>query len=1490
MLNIPSIQSSMSEFVAKELGEHLHTELRIGRINMGLLNRIIIEDLYVEDLAGKDLLKVSRLSARFDILELLKGKISINSVQLFGFDLKLAKPSLEDELNLQFIIDAFQSSEPKKESNLDLRINSLLIRRGKLSYDVEDQPHSEHKFNAHHLKFNNIVANISLKALRPDSINASIKRFSVNEASGLELKKLALKVVANPEKMQIQNFEVALPQSKLQIDTINLAYAGIKSFDEFADEVEFSLKTLPSYITLGDLSPFVPGFKNFKERINLDLEVNGTIDQLNCSHLYLNGDNHLFLRGSGTVENLSHPKDAFIYASLSRFSIDQQGMEFLVRNLNEDFQGIPPILTRMGTTSFQGELSGYPNDFVTYGVFRSSTLGNIRTDVKFSKPEDKGLFSYKGSISTQEFNLAQLSNSDQLGLISFNLHVEGIKEERKAYPNVKIQGNVSEFDFSGYNYENISIDGLYKEGGFDGQLSLDDENGLVDLNGSINIAQAIPSFNFEANIIDIRPYQLNLSKRDEDERFSVNIVANFTGGSIDKMNGEININNLDYHTSFLEYKLDNFKVQALHTDEYNKLLINSKFLRAHIDGQYSYKTLLSSIINTTKRYLPSLTSTLKTPAKSKNNFSFEVDLEDTEILTHLFNIPFQTFTHSTLKGYFDDEKERVHIEGYFPKLRYKNVNYESAMILFENPSDELTAHIRLTQQKSYGAVNISLNALAKEDIITTSLNWGNTGAATYSGKFNTETFFQRIKDEKQKPYLKTQIKVLPSDVILNDTTWQIHPSEIEIAPQLVKVNNFLFSNERQFLQIDGQGSISPQDTLFLNLNDIDLGYIFDIANIKEDVDFKGKTTGRAIVSNLFDKPNMNTNLHVNNFTFNDGLLGDMDVYGFWDNDTQGIFLDAEINENDLGSTYVTGFVYPIAPKSGLDLDIIANGTNIKFLEGYMADIANDVKGRAYGSVRLHGQFKTLNLEGDLLADASLRIGVLNTHFALNDSLYFTPNGIEFKDIHLRDLEGHTGKLKGALHYQHFKNLKYQFDINANNLLVMNTKESPDLPFYGKIYATGNTILRGDQAGLNVDASVRTDKNTQFTFITNATASAASNQFIHFNDKTPYHNANLEKPQELDMYGNVIQEDTEYDSDIDIRLNLQIEATPEANVKIILDPIAGDYMTAAGTGNIRMEFYNKGDVRLFGSYEIQKGMYKFSLQEVIRKDFTIMQGSSISFNGRPLDANLNIRAQYTVNSVSLTDLIPSENSLTSQSHIKVNCILGVTGQLTSPNITFDLDLPNEHDEVRSLVKNYINTEEQMNMQVLYLLGIGKFYMADNANNNQSSDMMSSVLSSTLSGQLNDILSQMINNNNWSFGTNVSTGSKGWTDVEVEGMLSAQLLNNRLLINGNFGYRDNPMATTNFVGDFEAEWLLNRSGNIRLRGYSKTNDRYLIRTNLTTQGVGIMFRKDFLYWKELFFWNTIKLRRQARKEAKLKEQEAVLRKSKEEKEKELAPIQE
>ena len=85
MLNIPSIQQTMSVFVAKELSEVLNTKVVIGRINMGLLNRIIIDDVLLDDQSGQEMLKVTRLSAKFDIMPFFKGKISISSVQLFGF-------------------------------------------------------------------------------------------------------------------------------------------------------------------------------------------------------------------------------------------------------------------------------------------------------------------------------------------------------------------------------------------------------------------------------------------------------------------------------------------------------------------------------------------------------------------------------------------------------------------------------------------------------------------------------------------------------------------------------------------------------------------------------------------------------------------------------------------------------------------------------------------------------------------------------------------------------------------------------------------------------------------------------------------------------------------------------------------------------------------------------------------------------------------------------------------------------------------------------------------------------------------------------------------------------------------------------------------------------------------------------------------------------------------------------------------------------------
>ena len=204
-------------------------------------------------------------------------------------------------------------------------------------------------------------------------------------------------------------------------------------------------------------------------------------------------------------------------------------------------------------------------------------------------------------------------------------------------------------------------------------------------------------------------------------------------------------------------------------------------------------------------------------------------------------------------------------------------------------------------------------------------------------------------------------------------------------------------------------------------------------------------------------------------------------------------------------------------------------------------------------------------------------------------------------------------------------------------------------------------------------------------------------------------------------------------------------------------------------------------------------------------------------------------------------------------------MNIGGIARQPQVSFDIDMPTVSTDEKQIIRSIINSEEEMNQQVVYLLGIGKFYPQTNNNSqaqggaqySQTSLAMQSLLSGTISGQINSILGSVVKSNNWNFGANISTGDEGWNNAEYEGLLSGRLLNNRLLINGQFGYRDNAAkATQSFIGDFDIRYLLTPNGNLALKVYNQTNDRYVTKSSLNTQGVGIIMKKDFTTLRDLF----------------------------------------
>ena len=1448
LLNIPFIQQSISSFAVRELSKLLNTEVKIGNIDLGLLNRIIINDLEIYSPEGEKLVNIARFSAKFDINAIIRGKISINSVQLFGSDFNIARKDKQSDLNIKFITDLFASKDKKEKKFIDLRINSLLVRRSNVNFNILSEEETEGRFNPSHLSIKNISANISLKALTQDSLNIHVKRLSMTDKSGLTLKKLSFKAIGNNKNLRLDEFDLLLPHSHISIDSLNADFRDLLHIKNLTD-IDYRCK-LSAEIVPSDIKTIVPALEFFNDTININssLENDGATHVINHLDIYSN-DRCVNLALGGTLVVPTDTTDTDFNIDINKIDISENGAKWIFRNVKGN-ENLPDIAQRISSASISGNIKGTPkkieNKLTVY-----TSLGNIQSQFSMNRDSVSRRRSYSGTFYSANLNLGKLlKKEDVLGKASFNIILNGLTYQNNK-PESHVKGEIKSLNVKGYTYHNIKLNGQYTPGGFNGHIAVNDDNIKLNIDGMFSTAEKIPVFKLSADLKDFRPDKLKLTKKFLDTKYSLNLLADFKGKNIDDIEGYISIDSMACTSKDTanNYFLPYFRLLAYKNNNGKNIQIKSNFINGEINGNYSYKTITASIIKVAHRYIPSFFQDDNKIIKQKtdNNFTLKFKIDNTVFMNKVLMLPIDMSIPATLNGYIDDSRSKVYINVNIPEIIYDNKKYESTTLLFENPEKDLHCYVRSNMLMKKGAmVNLSLNAKAYNDTLATNLYWGNNTNVTYSGKVSANTIFSKNIETGK---LHTDIELNPSEIVLNDTIWNVHKSNISIDKDSIEISNFLFEHGKQYLKINGRIGKAVSDSCIIDLQDVNLLYVMDMIQFNA-VKFEGNVSGKVFTSSVLQKPLLDADLKVNNFSLNSALLGEADIKGGFDNEKGRILLDADIRKPDGVFTGVKGYVSP--KEKGLDLNIHAGGTDMSFLQHFIKDIFTDIKGQAYGHVRLFGPFKELDLEGRAKAEIGMKVNVLNSYFnAKADSVIINSGEFIFNNVQISDNEGHSGTADGYLRHVKLKNLSYMFQFDTDNMMVFSSdKETPEFPFYGKIYASGRTTIRGNEtAGLVVDGSVRAENNTSFVYVLGTATEAISKQFITFVDKTP---RRRQEEIKTDLYHYLNEQKTleETVTPADIRINLQIEPSPMADMKIIMDPASGDYIAAKGTGNLRINFFNKGNFQIFGNYNISEGIYKLSMQNIIRKDFVLRQGGSVSFNGDPTAANLNVQAVYTVPSASLNDLIADATS--TRGNIRVNCIVNLSGLLTSPSLSFDIELPTVNEEDRQLVKSLTSTPEQMTTQIIYLLGVGKFYTYDYTAQSGQSDATSSLAFSTLSGQLNNMLSQVIDNQNWNLGTNLTTGQNGWTDVEAEAILSGRLLNNRLIINGNFGYKENTLRNTNFVGDFEAIWLLTKNGDFRLRGYNQTNDRYFTKSTLTTQGIGLIYKKDFTRWDELIDW--------------------------------------
>lgn len=1428
LLHIPSIQTYIGGCVADALCDKFGTKVKVGRVDLGFINRLILDDSYMQDKNGEQMLRVSRISVKINLLALANGQIEITSAQFFGLHANLYKATPEAKPNFQFVVDALASKDSTKQKTpLDLQINSLIIRNGEISYRVLSRPSRPGKFSADDINARNISAHIIINRITDDSLNVKVKRIAFDERCGFKLKSLSLSAIACRTKTKIENFKLELPATLIQIPSLQASYR-MKNGQIEMPTLQFDGSIKAPYISPSDLAVFVPTLTRLNMRPALDIQFNGTGSSLTVKKISINTtDGSLQLVANGGVKN--YPANPSWYTNIDQLKAGQQAISNIYAVATG--KNVPNIIERLGNVQITGYAGGDKKNIASEGKLHTSP-GNLT--LAFDKRGDK----ITAHMETVRFNIGSLVNDNKLGHISANLNVHGSSKD-----NFAAQGRVYDFDYNGYKYRSLNLNATYRHKRLEGKANIDDPNVQLTAIGTFVNNGAKPNLQLKANIAHFEPNTLRLTDKWQQTAFAANIACDIKGSDINNADGSIELHDFAMRGPETEYNINNVSVKTGYNNGNHFLDVDSDFGTIDINGHFSYNTIVRSVLNMVAAKLPTIPGLTHKPQREFNDFTLNASLNSTEWMNRLLGIPLEIHRPLNISGEIDDKNEKINLWCDVPSFTFNGNRFSDAFVNVESPSDTLKADIRIKKLADRGKyMALHLNAGASDNHLNTSLSFSNNERHPLKGIINSSTVFAKDEEGVSTAY----IDVLPSRATIGDTTWHVAPSSIIYSKNKLQVNSFSVSHDNQMLAINGTATKSENDSLLVTLNDIDVSYVLNLVNF-HSVDFLGMASGEARIAGAFsEKPLLSADVIVKDFKFETGRMGTLYANVGYNHEEGNIEINAVAKDEDNRWTDINGYVSP--KHNYIDLAIDAHRTRAEFMESFCGSFMDNVNADINGNVNVVGPLNNINLVGKAVVDGSVRLSALNTTYWMRgDSVTFVPDEIKFKGDTLYDRNGNIGIMTGSIYHKHLTNLSYALKVKAKNLLAYDTHSFGDNTFYGTAYVTGDCDIKGKSGEVVIDIDAVPEKNSILVYNAADQSSIGSTDFITWKDN------NVEETDSTDTEHN-----NKVDISTNIRLNFLINCNPNATLKLIMDEKTGDYITLNGDGVLRASYFNKGSFDIYGNYIVDHGVYKLTIQNIIKKDFTFQKGGSISFGGDPYNAALNLKALYVLNSVSLADLNIGRSF--SNNNVRVNCLMNITGNPNSPKVDFDLDMPNMSNDIKQMVYSLLNAEEEKNQQVLYLLAVGRF-MAQNNNNNatgetpqysQTSLAMQSFLSGTISQQLNSVLSNVINSSNWNFGANISTGTEGFNNAEYEGMLSGSLLNNRLLFNGQFGYRDNANATTSFIGDFDLKYLLFPNGNLAINVYNKTNDRYFTRNSLNTQGLGVIMKKDFTRISDLFFW--------------------------------------
>jgi hypothetical protein len=1426
-LQLPAVQTWIAHRVSDYLGAQWNTNVSIGRVSIDLWARLHMDEVYIEDQRGDTLAYIHNLEVSQYTFDRQSGRLVINEAEFEEPYFNLIRHAQDSMLNYKFLLDYFKS-EDTTSTESQIRINNLQFTNGRFNYINEHRDvDTTFGIDWNHLQLSGIGLNLTGLSILGDSIHAQVEHLAMREKSGFEMREFSHELTLVGGKVNMSNTDLACGQSEITGD-LEFVFESIDDVDYFETRVPMHHTFKHAKLNMNDLSYFAPELRGMDQPIEIDGTVRGTVANLHGRDLTLKLNKHTHFIGNFDMEGLPEIEQTFISLDIKELTTNKQELEQIPLPPfdGKTFVRIPSNFATLGQLTYTGDFTGFISDFVSYGTLHTA-IGNIRTDISLEEDTTLQDYRYNGNIQLDQFNLASFYETSTLGPISCDIRIEGSGLELKKV-DTRFDGAISSLTVNDYTYHNIYASGEYKHRFFNGDINIDDPNMQMDFSGSIDFAQAQPLLAFDADIYNANLDAVNVLTQYDFSALSGEIHVSSEGLSFEQFVGEVELTDISYCALNNEYNLKNLRISSKRSGTPVMTLV-SDMATAELRGEYKLAQIQSSIAEIASRIFPSFQPPIR--EHKDQNFTLNAQIFDVSQITNVFIPELQIAPGTRINLEINEPDSFFQTIISTPFIAYQDTRIESVTFDIHKPDESfyVTATCDLLNTAGVLFRDIAIDGRTQQDTLYTAISWNN-GNRQFEGDINGRL---AIRDYNSYDFLFD-----PSNFILEKERWSFIPgARITIDTKNIAVENLTIQNEHQQLTVSGEINSNPESALRVDIHE------FNLANINvfmgEDYRFEGIVNGNATLSDLNHNPIFASDIDLLQFGINDRAIGDLHAQTSWDPRSYELRIDGQLEKDgkaSLGLNRYTplsfaGYYRPRNEKSPLDLTATINLLDLEFINAFMAPEILDIQGFASGTMAITGTPEAPQMRANaLLRDASIYIYYLNTTYYIEQQIGVFPDMFTFDHIRIKDEKGKQGYLTGQMLHNNFADWNFDILIDMEEpMMAMNTTEDLNTMYYGQAYTTGSVNIAGYEDQLEFDIKLRSEKGTTLAMPMGTNDEQTFENFIRF--KSPNDSITQEEP--LNLSG--------------IKLNLQMEITPDAEFKIIFDESVGDVMSGAGKGNLQMEINNLATFNMYGNVELTRGDYLFTLKNLINKPFKIKPGGTISWFGDPFGGELNLQAIYGV-SASLYDLIQDPAYQNGQ-RVPINLGMNLSGQIFNPGIDFSIELPTVDQITKSRVNSVISTDQERNRQAFALLVMRRFVSPPNVTSDHSStNAFAANGTEFLSSQISSWLSQI--SDDFNLGFNYHPGDD-ISNEEIALALGTQLFNERLSLSSNFGVSRNNGASpsnqnaTNIIGDIRIEYKITPEGRIRVVMYNESNDfrATTVQQSPYTQGVGVIYREDF-----------------------------------------------